>query len=222
MPVFILKRSVPSEIVFDFSTKPNENPSTFFPEQGLSTGLVFRNVKTVGGILIGTQQDFGENGYDDSWGFYDFGSADIAIKGKVYKNITGGTDHEIELFVCGDPQANSCSGFEGNFDYNGNPAIITQTGPKGGFSTAGQTVHNNPGAIATGDWMKVTHIGDTTRLYLNNVLCVSLVDDTYSSTKHGPAFFTRPGSPDEDFGFSEIRAMVIDGVNFTATDAATY
>src|SRR5262245_18502412 len=101
-----------SEIVFDFSTRPNENPSTFFPEQGMDTCEDFRNVKTVGGILFGSQQEYGENGYDDSLAFYDFGSAVIAIKGKVYKNITSGTDHEVELFVRGNPQAGSCSGYE--------------------------------------------------------------------------------------------------------------
>jgi hypothetical protein len=226
MSQLILRTQLDGVIVFDFGAMADENPSSLFAKQGARDCTDFQNVRTVGGKLFGTQRLVNPSGteYDDSLGFYDFGSKNVALKGVVYKDpaITFDVPPEIELFQCCTPAANSAPGYEHNFDCNGVPTIIEQAGPRGSFDTTGNTTHFNPGAIATGDVFKSIHYNGESTMWLNNVKCVTRIDSTHTGTWHGFAFFNRPGTVDTNFGFSIGYGRVIDGVNFTIAQAEAW
>jgi hypothetical protein len=200
------------------------NPSLQFALHGKRDGTDFENVQTIAGLCCGTQQIYALDTYDDSLGLIEMGHTDVAIKCTIFLNtsLVGDSAREVEIFLRGSIASGNCPGIEMNYDYTGGHNIIKQSGTLGNYTPIGSSVTAGP-SMQTSRVFKATVVGSAYKMYLDNVLTHQATDTDYlTSTKHGVAFFTRPGAEDDDFGFTLIQWRVIDGVVFTATDAETW
>jgi hypothetical protein len=188
--------------------------------QGRDVGSIWNNVRVVniagiGHVAFGTQQDFGTNGFDDSncllnknWG------ADVVAKATIYINpLLTGTTHEVGLLMRRSTSAGAETGYEFLMNYANGFQIIRWDPPFTPYPqfTSIETAVGSPPAMATGNVLKVSSISNQLKMYMNNTLIATSTDSTYATGRQGMNFFTRPGCPDNDFGFLDYQVRVYDG-----------
>lgn len=203
---------------------------------GAATGIDWTNVKTSNGSATGTQVRDVNYYYDDSvailkgtWGPDQTAEA-IVYSANQYGGGASGWDgneysdcnKEVELILRGDITAHSIFLYEINFssrkDGNGYSEIGKWTGARGVFNQgylsqkSGSDCGEVGCGVTNGDVVKATIVGNTIKVYKNNVLINTATDttDVLVTGKPGIAFYSSIGctgtAHNDDFGFTSYTA----------------
>jgi hypothetical protein len=183
---------------------------------GGTTGLSWTNVRSVGGMAVGTQT--GAHGgtaqqYDDStavlagaWGPNQMAQARVRILA-----VDTGAYEEVELRLRTTITPRSITGYE--VDISDRPAggdpyvsVVRWNGPLGSFTVLGPVVPG-PG-LKDGDLVKATMVGSTIRVFINGNQVFQVSDGTYTSGSPGMGFFLQaPSGTNANYGFTEFWAQ---------------
>lgn len=117
--------------------------------------------------------------------------------------------HELELLLRFSFAGNARRGYEILFDTNGSSQIFRWTGDNPSSNIIEVTTGSGAGtgAIADGDVIKATMIGNTIRVYKNDVEVRNATDSNYTDGQPSIGSFMRgSGNVLSSFGFASISA----------------
>jgi hypothetical protein len=166
------------------------------------------NVKTENGVAHAGGYNFN---YDDSYAYLKqpFGpdqtvEAVLDVSAAAFdRNQT----HEALLLVRMSDDSQNARGYECLFNYDGGFALMKWTGPPGGWQHISLTYSSYLGRdLVTGDVLKCSVIGSTITGYINNVMMIQAVDNTFASGQPGIGFFVRPGGDVRHLNFTSVTA----------------
>jgi hypothetical protein len=140
------------------------------------------------------------NGYDDSYALLSGFGADQTIEAVVQVNSGSvGPTHEVELLLRFSDDSNNARGIEVDVPRSGAVQIVRWNGPFGNFTVLNETGCMPSGswtpatALATGQVIKASYIGNKIQVWQNGVLKACTTDSTFASGQPGMGFFIRPG-----------------------------
>ena len=176
---------------------------------GGAVGLNWTNVRTIGGLAIGTES--GSGGYDDSTAVLagDWNTNQTAQATVHTVNQDSDVYEEVELRLRTTIAPHSITGYEINFrcthDGSQYVQIVRWNGPFGSFTVVSDT-SSTPG-LHNGDTVKATIQGSTISVYLNGALVLEGTDSTYTTGSPGIGFFLSGGTGvNADYGFTSFTA----------------
>jgi hypothetical protein len=169
------------------------------------SGTVFTDVRTVGGIALGTNG--ARNDYDDSYALLSGFGPDQQAEAVVARlpNLMTGVTHEVELLLRFSDDATTARGYECTFNYVGEVLVAMWNGILGDFTPLSVTggAGNLGRDLVSGDIIKCSIAGNVISLYINGSLRGQATDSTFAGGQPGIGFFTRPN-----------QANVVDNSNF--------
>jgi hypothetical protein len=173
-----------------------------------SSGTVFTDVSTAGGIAFGTNG--ARNEYDDSYALLSGFGPDQQAQAVVFRSPSLVTDptitHEVELLLRFSDDATTARGYECTFNYAGDVLGARWNGMIGDFTPLNIAggAGNLGRDLVSGDVIKCTIVGSTISFYVNGVLMGQATDSTFATGQPGIGFFTRPAgvSDNPNFGLT--------------------
>lgn len=193
------------------SFSAEENPISeggFWAQGGKTTSRDWTDIRTTGGIAIGTQT--GNDGYDDSIALAKGCGANQRVTATVHLKmpIVGTGTHEVELILRGNAKANDLGLYECNLGYADSSGsfyaqIMRWNGPLGSFVEIDNGVAN-PLRIKDGDVFSAEIVGTQIRTFLNGAPISTANDGMFPSGAPGIGMFWRGTESISDFGFSDV------------------
>jgi hypothetical protein len=191
---------------------------------GNDVGLDWANVSTTPGLAIGRQS--GSAGYDDAtalvagnWG------SDQSVQAKVHsENQNEGFYEEVELRLRSTLSPHINTGYEINFrclkTSRGYMQIVRWNGLLGDFTY----LIDKSGAqyaVANGDVVKASIVGNVITAYINGVEVARVTDSTYATGHPGMGFFlSHPRGTNGDYGFTSFTATASPPATGSSADAS--
>jgi hypothetical protein len=175
---------------------------------GKVVGLDWHNVVTSPGLAYGTDSP---EAFSDptalltgAWG------ADQTVEATVYSaNQTESYYQEVEIRLRSNISAHSNTGYEILFRCLKTPnaymAVVRWNGVLGDHTYL-SIKSGAPYGVSNGDIVKASIVGSEIKVYINNVLVDSIMDNTYSTGNPGMGFNYGCGSSYGDFGFTKFTA----------------
>jgi hypothetical protein len=177
-----------------------------------SSGTVFTDVRTAGGIAFGTNG--ARNTYDDSYALLSGFGPDQQAQAMVFRSPSLVTDpsitHEVELLLRFSDDATTARGYECTFNYAGDVLGARWNGTLGNFTPLNITggAGNLGRDLVSGDVIKCTIISNTISFYINGVLMGQATDSSFATGQPGIGFFTRPAGVNDNPNFGLTSYMV--------------
>lgn len=193
------------------SFSADENPVSeggFWTQGGKATSLDWTDIRTMGGLAIGTQT--GQDGYDDSIALAKGCGANQRVSATVHLKmpIVGTGSHEVELILRGSSGPHQLPLYECNLGYADSSGsfyaqIVRQNGPLGSFEEIDTGVAN-PLQVHDGDVFSAEIVGTQIRTFLNGAPISTANDAVLGSGAPGIGMFWRGTESISDFAFSDV------------------